>query len=106
MSDTWRPAPVPEGMTRDPNPPFPNHRTYPVSVDTLDGIETVAMAIRELHDAMTKLPSIYRVLSVTMMSDEVAEILKMIQVDQAEYDTRPHDLPPVTITPVEGPSAA
>jgi hypothetical protein len=103
-SPTWRPAPLKDGETRNPNP-FANHRTRPVSVDTLDGIEAVAYAIRDLHSAMSKLSPLYRGLAVTMMSDEVAEILKMIQDDQREYDTMPHRELPVTITPVEGPPA-
>jgi hypothetical protein len=101
---TWRPAPLKAGETRPTNP-FPGHHPRPVSVDTLDGIEAVAFAIRDLHDAMIKLSPLYRVLATTMMSDEVAEILKMIQDDQREYATEPHrDLPPVTITPVAAPS--
>ena len=32
---------------------FPGHHPRPVSVDTLDGIEAVALAIQQLHDAMT-----------------------------------------------------
>ena len=102
----WRPAPLKAGETRPANP-FPGHRPRPVSVDTLDGIEAVAFAIRDLHEAMTKLSPLYRVLAVTMMSDEVAEILKMIHDDQLEYAAQPHrDLSPlITITPVEGPPA-
>jgi hypothetical protein len=105
-SPTWRPAPLKAGETRLANP-FPNHRPRPVSVDTLDGIEAVAFAIRDLHDAMTKLSPLYRVLAVTMMSDEVGEILKMIHDDQREYAAEPHrDLSPlITITEVAGPPA-
>jgi hypothetical protein len=59
-----------------------------------------------MHEAMTKLSSLYRVLAVTMMSDEVAEILKMIQDDQRQYAAEPHrDLSPlITITEVAAPS--
>jgi hypothetical protein len=92
----WRPAPLKAGETRATDS-FPGHRRYPVSVDSLDGIEAVAFAIRDLHDAMTKLSPLYRVLATTMMSDEVGEILKMIQDDQLEYAAEPHrGLPPVT----------
>jgi hypothetical protein len=103
---TYRPAPLKAGETR-PSNPFPGYPTRPVSVDTLDGIEAVAFAIRDLHEAMTKLSPLYRVLATTMMSDEVAEILKMLHEDQRQYVAEPHrDLSPlITITPVEGPSA-
>ena len=65
----------------------------------------MAFAIRDLHEAMTKLSPLYRVLAATMMSDEVAEILKMLQDDQREYAAEPHrDLSPlIVITPVEEP---
>jgi hypothetical protein len=101
---TWRPAPLKVGETRPANP-FPGHRPRPVSVDTLDGIEAVAVAIRDLHDAMTKLSPLYRVLVTTMMSDEVAEILKMIDDDQRQYAAEPHrDLSPlITVTEVAAP---
>jgi hypothetical protein len=54
---------------------------------------------------MTKLSPLYRVLATTMMSDEVADILKMIQDDQREYATEPHrDLSPlITVTEVAAP---
>jgi hypothetical protein len=98
---TWRPAPLKAGETRPANP-FPGHRPRPVSVDTLDG-KAVAFAIRDLHDAMTKLSPLYRVLAVTMMSDEVAAILTMLHDDQRQYATESHHELPVVITPVEEP---
>jgi hypothetical protein len=67
------------------NNPFPGHHPRPVSVDTLDGIEAVAMAIQELHDAMTARSPTHRWLAVSMMGDEIGDILRMIQVDQQQF---------------------
>jgi hypothetical protein len=67
------------------NDPFPGHHPRPVSVETLDGIEHVAMAIQQLHEAMTATSATHRWLATSMMSDEVANILKMIQVDQQQF---------------------
>jgi hypothetical protein len=67
------------------NNPFPGYRPRPVSVDTLDGIEAVAMAIQQLHDAMANVSPTHRWLATSMMSDEVANILKMIAVDQQQF---------------------
>ena len=67
------------------NNPFPGHHPRPVSVDTLDGIEAVAMAIQELHDAMTATSPTHRWLAVSMMGDEIGDVLRMIQVDQQQF---------------------
>jgi hypothetical protein len=64
---------------------FPGHHPRPVSVDTLDGIEAVAFAIQQLHEAMTATSETHRFLATTMMGDEVAGILRMIQVDQQQF---------------------
>jgi hypothetical protein len=67
------------------NNPFPGHHPRPVSVDTLDGIEAVATAIQQLHEAMTATSETHRFLALTMMGDEIADILKMIQADQQQF---------------------
>lgn len=67
------------------NNPFPGFYPRPVSVDTLDGIESVALAIQQLHEAMTATSATHRWLASSMCSDEVADILRMIQVDQQQF---------------------
>ena len=42
------------------NNSFPGHRIYPTDVAVFDQIEQVALAIRELHDAMTAMRPEYR----------------------------------------------
>jgi hypothetical protein len=90
------------------NDPFPGHHPRPVSVDTLDGIEAVALAIQQLHEAMTAMKSEYRFLALTMMGDELGDILRMIQVDQQQFAAHNlRDLSPlITMTPVAGPPTA
>lgn len=90
------------------NNPFPGHHPRPVSVDTLDGIEAVALAIHELHDAMLSVPPEYRWLASSMMSEEIADVLRMIQADQFEFATRNlRDRSGlITMTPVAGPPTA
>jgi hypothetical protein len=68
--------------------PFAGHHPRPVSVDTLDGIEAVALAIQQLHGAMTATSETHRFLATTMMGDEVADILRMIQVDQRQFSAQ------------------
>ena len=65
--------------------PFPGHHPRHVSVDTLDGIEAVAMAIQQLHDAMANVSPTHRWLAVSMMSDEIGDIMRMIQDDQLAF---------------------
>jgi hypothetical protein len=67
------------------NNPFPGHHPRPVSVVTLDGIEAVAVAIHELHDAMLTVSPGHRWLATSMMSDEIGDVLRMIQVDQQQF---------------------
>ena len=67
---------------------FPGHHPRPVSVDNLDGIEAVATAILDLHDAMTATSETHRWLATSMMSDEIGDILKLIQDDQQEFAAR------------------
>jgi hypothetical protein len=87
--------------------PFPGHHPRPVSVDTLDGIEAVAMGIQQLHEAMANVSQTHRWVATSMMSDEIGDILKMIQVDQQEFTARNlRDLSPlITMTQVAGPPA-
>jgi hypothetical protein len=88
--------------------PFPGHHPRPVSVDTLDGIEAVALAIQQLHDAMLSVPPEYRWLATSMMGDEIGDILKMVQADQLEFtarNLRDHS-GLITMTPVAGPPTA
>ena len=47
------------------NDPFPGHHPRPVSVDTLDGIEQVALAIQQLHDAMANVSPTHRWLATS-----------------------------------------
>ena len=67
---------------------FPGHHPRPVSVDTFDGIESVALALQQLHDAMTATSETHRWLATSMCSDEVADILKMIQADQQQFSSQ------------------
>lgn len=64
---------------------FLGHHPRPVSVDTLDGIEAVAFAIQQLHEAMNATSEAHRFLATSMMSDEISDILKMIAVDQQQF---------------------
>ena len=85
--------------------PFPGHHPRPVSVDTLNGIENVATAIQKLHEAMTATSETHRFLATSMMSDEVGDVLRMIQVDQQQFAAqglRDHS-GLITMTPVAGP---
>jgi hypothetical protein len=90
------------------NDTFPGYHPRPVSVDTLDGIEAVAMAILELHEAMTATSPTHRWVATTMMGDEIGDVLRMIQVDQQEFTARNlRDYSGlITITPVAGPPTA
>jgi hypothetical protein len=65
--------------------PFPGYHRRPVSVDTLDGIEAVAMAVIELKAIMTELPPSYRWVASSMVADDFAEILKMIHDDERAF---------------------
>ena len=65
--------------------PFPGHRPRPVSVDTLDGIEAVAMAVIELKAIMTELSPSYRWVASSMVADDFADILKMIHDDARAF---------------------
>jgi hypothetical protein len=65
--------------------PFPGHRISPVSVDTLDGIEAVAVAIQQLHEAMTATSPTHRWLATSMMSDEICDVLRMVHEDQQQF---------------------
>ena len=67
---------------------FPGHHPRPVSVDTLDGIEAVTMAIQQLHEAMTATSETHRWMAVSMMGDEIGDILRMIQVDQLQFSAQ------------------
>jgi hypothetical protein len=96
-------------MTNDPNyNPFPGHRIYPTDVAVFDQIEQVALAIQQLHDAMTATSATHRWLATSMMSDEVGDVLRMIQVDQLEFAARNlRDYSGlITMTPVAGPPTA
>jgi hypothetical protein len=86
------------------NDPFPGHHPRPVSVDTLDGIEQVAMAILELHDAMNATSPTHRWLATSMMTDEIGDILRMVQDDQQEFTARNlRDYSGlITMTPIAG----
>jgi hypothetical protein len=68
----------------------------------------VALAIHELHDAMLTVSPAHRWLATSMMSDEIGDILKLIQDDQQEFTARNlRDLSPlITMTPVAGPPAS
>ena len=90
------------------NNPFPGHHPRPVSVDTLDGIEAVVMAIQQLHDAMANVSPTHRWLAVSMMGDEIGDILRMIQVDQQQFAAQGlRDYSGlITMTPVAGPPTA
>jgi hypothetical protein len=67
------------------NDPFPGHHPRPVSVDTLNGIEAVAMAIQQLHDAMSTVSPTHRWLATTMMADELSTIYAMVYADQQQF---------------------
>jgi hypothetical protein len=90
------------------NNPFPGHHPRPVSVDTLNGIEQVALAIQQLHDAMSTVSPTHRWLATSMMSDEIGGILRMVQDDQQEFAARNlRDYSGlITMTPVAGPPTA
>jgi hypothetical protein len=95
-------------MTRDPNPPFPNHRPRPVDVDAWDQIERVATAVLELHTAMSEASPEYRWLSTSMTTPELADILTMLHQDDRTFAAHGiRDIgDQVTITPVEPPPPA
>ena len=84
---------------------FPGHRTYPTDAAVFEQLEAVAMALQQLHDAMTVTKPEYRWLATSMMSDEIGDILKLIQDDQQEFTARNlrgySGL--ITMTPVAGP---
>jgi hypothetical protein len=88
--------------------PFPDHPMYAVSTDTMDGIERTALAVFELHEALKTLEPHYRFLALSVATDELAEIYAMTYRAEQEFQAEGiRDLRPlVTITPVEGPSAA
>jgi hypothetical protein len=90
------------------NNPFPGHRTYPTDAAVFEQLEAVAMAVAQLHDAMTVMKPEYRFLATSMMSDEVGDVLRMIQVDQQEFTARNlRDYSGlITMTPVAGPPTA
>jgi hypothetical protein len=71
-------------MTPMPDP-FPGHRFYPTDAAVFEQLEAVAVAVAQLHDAMTAMKPEYRFLATSMMSDEVAGILRMIQQDQLAF---------------------
>ena len=64
---------------------FPGHHSRPVSVDTLDGIERVAMAVIELKAIMTELSPSYRWVASSMVADDFADILKMMHDDERMF---------------------
>jgi hypothetical protein len=104
-TEAWRPAPLPEGVARDPNPPFPNHHPRPVDVTVFSEIEAVAMAILALRDAMIAARPEFRWLATSMGSPELSEILNMLREDDREFTAQNiRDLGSlVTITPVPSP---
>ena len=67
------------------NNPFPGHHPRPVSVDTLDGIEAVAMAVIELKAIMSELSPSYRWVASSMVADDFADILKMMHDDERAF---------------------
>jgi hypothetical protein len=66
------------------------------------------MAIHELHDAMLTVSPTHRWLATSMMSDEIGDILKMVQDDQLEFAARNlRDYSGlITMTPVARPPAS
>ena len=68
--------------------PFPGHRTYPTDAAVFEQLEAVAMAVAQLHDAMTVMKPEYRWLATSMMGDELGGILRMIQVDQLQFSAQ------------------
>jgi hypothetical protein len=90
------------------NNPFPGHRIYPTDAAVFAQIEQVALAIQQLHDAMTATKPEYRWLAVSMMGDDIGDILKMVQADQQEFtalNLRDYS-GLITMTPVAGPPTA
>ena len=67
------------------NNPFPGYYPRPVSVDTLDGIERVAMAVIELKAIMTELSPSYRWVTSSMVADDLADILRMVHEDERAF---------------------
>ena len=68
------------------NNPFPGHHPRPVSVDILDGIEAVATAIQQLHEAMANVSPTHQVGSATSMcSDQLADILRLVHEDERQF---------------------
>ncbi|HZZ25524.1 MAG TPA: hypothetical protein VFE60_24545 [Roseiarcus sp.] len=67
------------------NNPFPGHHPRPVSVDTLDGIEAVALCIQQLHDAMANVSPTHRWLATSMCSDQLADILRLVHQDARQF---------------------
>jgi hypothetical protein len=64
---------------------FPGHRTYPTDAAVFEQLEAVALAVAQLHDAMTVMKPEYRWLATSMMGDELGDILKLIQDDQLQF---------------------
>ena len=70
------------------NNPFPGHRTYPTDVAVFEQHRGGGVGGPQLHDAMTAMKPEYRWLATSMMSDEIGDILKMIQVDQQQFSSQ------------------
>ena len=69
-----------------PGKAFDEFPTHPVSVDTLDGIEAVVLAIQQLREAMSSVPQTHRWLASSMMSDRLGDVYRMIQDDQRQFE--------------------
>jgi hypothetical protein len=65
--------------------PFPNYHPRPVSVETLDGIGRVALAVIELKAIMAELSPNYRWVASSMVAEDFADILKMIHDDERQF---------------------
>jgi hypothetical protein len=81
---------------------WPATPIYEVPNEVLIGIERAALAAIELRDSMAALPGAYRMIASSCATDELTEVLHMLQADDCEWRARGiRDLDlKVTVTPV------
>jgi hypothetical protein len=58
---------------------------HPVSTETLDGIERAVLAALEWREALTALDPNYRFLTLTTVTDELAEVYAMTYQAEQEF---------------------
>ena len=68
--------------------PFAGHRTYPTDAAVFEQLEAVALAVAQLHEAMTAMKPEYRWLATSMMGDELGDVLRMIQADHLQFSSQ------------------